>query len=125
MDRNPEGQRRYQSWPDDLKREIVSATFEPGASVAAVARRYGVNANQVFSWRKRLLAAASEAAPPHRDEPAEPGLIPVVLTAEVPDASEPFDERIEIELAGGYRVRVGAGFHGPALRRVLDVLERR
>lgn len=125
MHRNSEGQRRYQSWPEDLKREIVAATLEPGASVAAVARRYGVNANQVFSWRKRLLAAASEAAPPHPDEPAEPGLIPVVLTAEVPDASEPFDERIEIELAGGYRVRVGAAFQGPALRRVLDVLERR
>ena len=124
MDRNSEGPRRYQSWPEELKREIVAATLRPGASVAAVARRYGVNANQVFSWRKRFLVAASEA-PPARSEPAEAGLIPVVLTSEVQDAPEALDERIEIELAGGYRVRIDAGFHGPALRRVLDMLERR
>ncbi len=30
------------------KRRIVEATFEPGASIARVAREHGVNANQVF-----------------------------------------------------------------------------
>jgi hypothetical protein len=34
-------------------------------------------------------------------------------------------EKIEINVAGKYRVRVGSGFDGQALRRVLDVLERR
>ena len=34
-------------------------------------------------------------------------------------------ELIEIELAGGYRVRVGEGVEAATLRRVLDVLERR
>jgi hypothetical protein len=34
-------------------------------------------------------------------------------------------EKIEINVAGKYRVRVGNGFDGQALRRVLDVLERR
>ena len=34
-------------------------------------------------------------------------------------------EKIEIDVAGKYRVRVGSGFDGQALRRVLDVLERR
>jgi transposase len=29
-------------------------TFEPGASVALVARAHGVNANQVFKWRREL-----------------------------------------------------------------------
>jgi hypothetical protein len=32
---------------------------------------------------------------------------------------------IEIDLAGKYRVRVGVGVEAEALRRVLDVLERR
>jgi hypothetical protein len=41
--------RRNRSWPEPLKRKIVAATFEPGASVAAVARRYEVNANQVLA----------------------------------------------------------------------------
>ena len=34
------------------KRRIVELTFEPGASVALVARANGVNANQVFKWRR-------------------------------------------------------------------------
>jgi transposase len=34
-------------------------------------------------------------------------------------------ETIEIDLAGKYRVRVGSGVDVQALRRVLDVLERR
>ena len=31
---------------------IVQETLEPGATVSAVARRHGVNPNQVFAWRK-------------------------------------------------------------------------
>ena len=35
------------------KRRIVEETLEPGASVARVARAHGVNANQVFAWRRQ------------------------------------------------------------------------
>ncbi len=34
------------------KRRIVEATLGAGASVARVAREHGVNANQVFGWRR-------------------------------------------------------------------------
>jgi len=34
------------------KRRIVEATLVPGASIARVARDNGVNANQVFAWRR-------------------------------------------------------------------------
>ncbi len=34
-------------------------------------------------------------------------------------------EMIEIDLAGKYRVRISSGVDAQALRRVLDVLERR
>ena len=34
------------------RRRIVEETLAPGASVAKVARAHGVNANQVFAWRK-------------------------------------------------------------------------
>src|SRR5271156_4640475 len=40
-------------WSEDLKRQIVSETFVAGASVSVVARRYDVNANQVFRWRQQ------------------------------------------------------------------------
>jgi transposase len=35
---------------------VVEETLEPGASVARVARKYGVNANQVFQWRRLYRA---------------------------------------------------------------------
>lgn len=118
MDTNLRGRRRNRSWPEALKREIVAATLEAGASVAAVARRYEVNANQVFTWRKRFGAPAGMAAPPR--------LVPVVMTAEPEPVMTPHlpDERIEIELPGGYRIRIGADVRPATLRRVLDVLER-
>src|SRR5258708_4536497 len=115
--------RRNRSWPEALKREIVVASFAPGSSVSIVARHYDVNANQVFSWRKR-----------YRDEPraaavrSAPQLVPVVVTAEQDAvATQPsrVAETIEIDLAGKYRVRVRSGVDAQTLRRVLDVLERR
>ncbi|MEM5440573.1 IS66-like element accessory protein TnpA [Paraburkholderia diazotrophica] len=38
--------------PLEWKRSVVEQTFEPGASVARVARDNNVNANQVWAWRK-------------------------------------------------------------------------
>src|ERR1700682_4758441 len=96
--------RRHKRGPEALKRQIVAATLVPGASVSVVARQYDVNANQVFSWRKR-----------YRDEPSAlaggsaPQLIPVTVTAEtaaVATAPSSVAERIEIDLAGKYFVRV-------------------
>ncbi len=34
------------------KRRIIEETMAPGASVALVARAHGVNANQLFAWRR-------------------------------------------------------------------------
>ena len=53
MDTSLTGRRRNRLWPEALKREVVEAALAPGASVSVVARRYDVNANQVFGWRKR------------------------------------------------------------------------
>jgi transposase len=117
------GRRRKRSWPEALKREIVAATFAPGSSVSIVARRYDVNANQVFSWRKCYREEPRPlAAPP------SPQLIPVTITAEKDAAGAApmaVSEKIEIDVGGKYRVHIGGGFDKQALRRVLDVLERR
>jgi transposase len=37
----------------EKKRRIVEETFQPHASVARVVQAHGVNANQVFYWRKQ------------------------------------------------------------------------
>ena len=117
------GRRRNRAWPEALKREIVAASLAPGSSVSMVARHYDVNANQVFSWRRL-----------YRDDPQVPAvppapqLIPVMVTTEqdaVATQPSTVAETIEIDLAGKYRVRVSSGVDAAALRRVLDVLERR
>src|SRR5437879_2794591 len=53
--------RRRRHWTDAQKRQIVAETQEPGASVSIVARRYDVNANQLFLWRRELSAGAAPA----------------------------------------------------------------
>jgi transposase len=111
--------RRHRWWPEELKREIVAASLERGSSVSVVARRYDVNANQVFAWRKRYREEVTASAAVQ--------LMPVTVTADRAQelAPVPASELIEIELAGGCRVRVGNGVKASALRLVLDVLERR
>lgn len=114
--------RRRKRWPEALKREIVAATFQPGASVSVVARRYDVNANQVFRWRRRYRGSIDPKS-------LTPSLVPVtVLPEPASDASAPpvpaLSPAIEIEVGGLYRVRVGSGFDQRTLRRVLDVLRR-
>ena len=44
------GRRRY--WTAEEKRRIVEETLSSTLSVASLARQHGVNANQVFYWRK-------------------------------------------------------------------------
>src|ERR1700688_319258 len=117
MDTNKR-RRRHRSWPEALKREIVAATLTAGSSVSVVARRYDVNANQVFAWRRRYRDGSMQ--------PAELQLMPLTVTPDQPIATAPAgpSELIEIVL-NGYRVRVGDGIKATTLRLVLDVLERR
>ena len=53
------GRRKRQYRTAEEKRRIVEATLSPDVSVAVVARRHGVNANQVFQWRKLYRLACS------------------------------------------------------------------
>ena len=103
------GKRRR--WPEALKRELVAATLEAGASVSSVARRPDLNANMLFKWRRRFMAARRQASAPPS------GLVPVEI---VPDApmissttveSRPVADRpaagsIEIALSSGVRVKI-------------------
>lgn len=133
MDTNGK-RRRNKRWPESLKREIVAATFVADASVSVIARQYDVNVNQVFAWRRRL--GPPSAAIPTTSPTPRPRLVEVLLAPEAVEqpsrpASAPTgvarcaNDLIEIEASGTYRVRVGSNFDDRALRRLLDVLERR
>src|SRR6266571_622878 len=58
------------------KRRIVELTFQPGASVSQVAQANGVNANQVFKWRRAFeRGELVDTAAPSR------ALLPVTVAA--------------------------------------------
>src|ERR1700722_12452429 len=69
--------RRARRWRTvSEKRRIAELTFEPGASVALVARAHSVNANQVFKWRRALTRGElSETAT------TSTSILPVVVAA--------------------------------------------
>ena len=46
------GQERRRRWSTHQKLAMVRESLEPGQSVSVVARRNGINANQLFLWRK-------------------------------------------------------------------------
>jgi transposase len=111
------------------KRRIAELTFEPGASVALVARAHGVNANQVFKWRRAL----------RRGELSEPAaastsLLPVVVAApsEVVSSTGEADgeERsapsgsIHIEFPGRAMISVESGADPILLRSILESLRK-
>ncbi|MCP4287921.1 MAG: transposase [Gammaproteobacteria bacterium] len=99
--------RKRRSWSDEEKRSICLQTLAPGVSVAQVARRYAMNANQIFNWLKDArFAPVSEEV-----EEDTAVFIPVDVCCEPPANSlasvlEPAQAigspgRIEIALSGG------------------------
>jgi transposase len=105
---------RRRRWPEALKRQIVAETLEPGSSVSIVARRHDMNANQLFQWRRQLLAKS----------PASGGgaLLPVEIVPEQGRGGSAESGRIEIEFENGARLRVRGAVAPEMLRRVIDLL---
>ena len=104
------------------KRRIVEETLEAGASVARVARRHEVNANQVFYWRKKYREGRLGKNQSSR-------LLPVTLSdiswnksGRAGGGSSPFAVgTMEIKLAKG-QLRVTGSVEAEALRTVLECL---
>lgn len=46
------------NFPTEFKRRLAEQSFEPGASVALIARANEVNANLLFKWRRQYLQGA-------------------------------------------------------------------
>jgi len=103
------------------KRRIVEETLVAGASVAKVARTHGVNANQVFGWRRLYLGGRlGEQKPGIKLLPvrvSESKSVPVVVEHRVADSFQPQAGTIHIELRQA-QVRI-EGNADPALVRVL------
>ena len=103
---------RRRRWSDEDKARIVAESLDPRTSASAVARRYGLHASQLFTWRQRLAALAACEGP---------GFVPVVVAEDAAATSPEPAGRIEIAL-GPAVVRVGADVDAAALRRVLEAV---
>ena len=98
-------------WSNEDKRRLVGETLATGGTVHGVARRYGVNTSQLFTWRKQLRIGLEPVT-----APSVAGFAAVAIA---PTTVSPVDDTvpsglIEIELAGGDRVRI-SGAPDPAV----------
>ncbi len=113
------------------KQTIVEEAMRPGASVAAVARRHGLNANLFFGWRRLyeqgLLSSRTRASV----------LVPVVtmpVNTEVTADRTPSTELaspisaagvVEIELPNGTRLWLRGAVEVPLATAVCEALSVR
>ena len=103
------------------RRRVVEETLEAGASVARVALKHGVNANQVFQWR-RLYRDGKLGAPPE----GTMKLLPVSVADEEELAKPGPNEvassslgAIHIELPGEVRISLEGSVDPVVVRLVL------
>jgi len=112
------------------KRRIVELVLEPGVSVARVAQSEGVNANQVFKWRREYRNGRLVEV-----EKSTTSLLPVVVSAtsfeagvalSAPVCAEPAAPTgaIHIEFPGRATISVEHGADGSLLRTILESLRQ-
>ncbi|MGO8751115.1 MAG: IS66-like element accessory protein TnpA [Thermoguttaceae bacterium] len=130
--------RRYRTQAE--RRRIVEETLQGGVSVATVARAHGVNANQLFHWRKLYHAGLLDQAP-SAVSVGEAHLLPVVVHDESGADEEdkpPQEEKatapavasmaafstaaVHIEFPGHAFVRVIGSADSAVIRAVLESL---
>jgi hypothetical protein len=108
---NTDGGQQY--WREADARVWVDAWRESGQTRADFARTHGIKVERLSRWARRLSirAEAQDSAAFHP------------VRVRLPQAMREGDERIELELADGCRIRLPHGFDAVDLRQVLDVLD--
>jgi transposase len=132
------GPERRRRWSEEEKLQLVEEACRPGCSVSQVARQRGIDASQLFAWRRQALAKGLISD--NRPEPTVASALtfaPVNVTEE-PAAAESGEEvrparrrkvlrsaaTIEIELKSGDRVRVEGSADAALVARIVAVLRR-
>src|SRR5688572_20589548 len=107
------------------RRQIVEETFKSGPTVAQIARAHGVNANQVFNWRRLYQAGQLET------EATTGTMLPVKIADAAPVVVAKRAKRrervangvIDIDL-GHVRVRIEGAANPACIRAVMEGLRR-
>jgi len=121
------GTDRRRRWSEEEKVAILVEAFAPGVSPIDVARRWEISTGLLYTWRKRAMAQAAEAAA--RD--SEPVFLPAVVAE--PEAARPVSEPsaracdkpppiIEVQLKRGVKVRIEAGMPEALITATLKAL---
>jgi len=132
------GPERRRRWSDEEKLQLVSEACQPGNSVSQVARQRGINASQLFGWRRQALAKG--LITDNRSAPSSaPALtfcaVEVAEDPATPDAGDevrPARRRkaartsctIEIALKSGDHVRVEGSTDVSLVARIISALRR-
>ena len=132
------GPERRRRWSEEEKLQLVEEACRPGCSVSQLARQRGINASQLFAWRRQALAKGLISD--HRSERSTvPALTftPVMVadkraTAEATQELRPARRgkvprgriTIEIDLKGGDRVRVEGSTDAALVAGIISALRR-
>jgi len=110
------------AWTREQKQAILAEAKNPATTVSTVARRHGLRPSLLFRWRREALDAAHTAA-----LRPQPPFVPLSLPmpAKAAACERPVAGMIEIELAGGHRVRADASIDLAVLRSVIEALASR
>jgi transposase len=120
-------------WTLAEKQRIVAESYADPRLVSAIARRNGLSASQLFTWRRRardgrFTEAVTTFAPAiigDNSSPLLPGQFEAAGRNLSPQTSPTVAPgRIEIVLVSGHRVFVDNGVDTAVLSRILTVLER-
>ena len=112
----PSGKR---TWSDAFKGWVVAETLVPGVTVNEVARRHGLRANHLSTWRR--LAKEGKLVVP---DLAGAEFAPVVLELEV-KPSEPAPERAIEIVHRQVIIRVDAGIRPGRIAEIAHALSAR
>jgi transposase len=108
---------RRRRWSRAEKERIVAAALEPGAVASEVARTAGIYASQLFRWRQELCSPIPRPAFSPVAVLPEPGV------ASPPPASEAAGV-IEIEFAGGGRMRITGAVEASTVSALMKALSK-
>lgn len=84
----------------DLKALVLAECAHPGASVAGVAQKHGLNANLVHKWRRGAGAPSTRPSSVHTPADDRVGAFVALEVAPQVAAAAPSDIRIEVRRGG-------------------------
>ncbi|HEY0419296.1 MAG TPA: transposase [Acetobacteraceae bacterium] len=105
------GPGRRRVWDEATKARVVAESYAPGAVASAVARRWQIAPQQLFTWRREARVASLEAS--------RGGAAFVSIVAEPPAAEVAASKAVVEVVLGGAVVRVSPGVDPALLSAVL------